>query len=87
MARLSNKHRATLAAIFKRPTRSDIEWKAIEALFRALGAVVSERSGSRVAIELGDVCTIYHRPHPQKAAKKYVVEAARDQITRAGFKP
>ena len=34
---LSGRHLKTLAAVFARPTRSDIPWRDIEALFRALG--------------------------------------------------
>jgi predicted HicB family RNase H-like nuclease len=33
------KQRRTLAAIFSRPTRSDIAWSDIESLFRALGDI------------------------------------------------
>ena len=46
------KHRKTLELIFNRPVSGSIKWDDIEALFVALGAEVSEREGSRVAVVL-----------------------------------
>lgn len=52
---VNRKHRRTLAAIYEEPVRSDVAWRDIEALFRALGAVIIEGRGSRVRIVLHDV--------------------------------
>lgn len=49
---MKRKHAKTLAAIFSRPTPGSIPWGDIEALFKALGAEVGEREGSRIAIVL-----------------------------------
>ncbi len=38
---LNSKRRATLDAIFQRPTRSDVPWRDVERLFEALGGVVT----------------------------------------------
>ena len=38
-----------LELIFSRPVSGNLPWRDIEALFVELGAVVSERAGSRVA--------------------------------------
>ena len=45
-------HRKTLEAVFAHPTSANIAWSDIEALLQGLGAEVSEREGSRVAIVL-----------------------------------
>lgn len=45
---MNKKHRKTLQTIFEDPIRSDIHWKDIEALFKALGAEISEGKGSRI---------------------------------------
>jgi len=47
---MKRKQQRTLERIFQRPTSGNIPWKDIESLFKALGAEVSERSGSRVAV-------------------------------------
>lgn len=52
---------------------SDIKWKDIESLIKALGGVVKERSGSRVLVEIGDVRQTFYRPHPSPNTKKAAV--------------
>jgi hypothetical protein len=69
--------KATLNAIFARPTRFDIRWTAIEALIRALGGEVQERAGSRVAARLNGVTAVFHRPQPQPVTRKGAVDAVR----------
>ncbi|WP_299310822.1 hexulose-6-phosphate synthase [uncultured Halomonas sp.] len=49
---MKRKHERTLAAIFSRPVSGSIPWTDIEALFKALGADVEEREGSRIAVVL-----------------------------------
>jgi hypothetical protein len=49
---MNKRQRATLEAIFASPTPADLQWSAIESLFRALGATIRERAGSRVAIAI-----------------------------------
>jgi len=43
---MKRKHQKTLEQIYKRPTSANIQWNDIEALFKALGATVTERAGS-----------------------------------------
>jgi hypothetical protein len=43
-------HRKTLEAVFSHPVSANIAWKDSEALLIALGAAVSEREGSRIAV-------------------------------------
>ena len=49
---MKRKHQKTLEAIFARPVSANVQWKDIEALFIGLGAEISEREGSRVAVVL-----------------------------------
>ena len=84
---MNSKHRKVLQTVLERPTRSDLAWKDIEALFAALGAQISEGSGSRVRVALNGVKYVYHRPHPGRLAKKWTVEAVRDHLSAAGVQP
>lgn len=74
---MNKRHRKTLDAIFDKPVRSDIEWKEIESLFKALGAEVSEGRGSRVRVALKGVRAVFHRPHPKKETDKCAVKSVR----------
>ena len=84
---MQTKHRRTLEAIFERPERSNIPWQDIEALFIALGAEVTEGSGSRVRVALHDVRAVFHRPHPQKETEKGAVKSVRRFLQEAGITP
>ena len=84
---MNNKQRKTLQAIFEEPTRSDIEWKAIEAMLVAAGGEISEGSGSRVRIALKGVRAVFHRPHPRKEADKGAVKSMRRFLESAKVTP
>ena len=84
---MHSRQRKTLLAIFERPTRADIRWTDIEALFLALGGLVQEGTGSRVRVLIGDVRATFHRPHPQPTAKKSAVEYVRRFLETAGIRP
>lgn len=84
---LNNRHRHTLAEIYKNPVPSSIKWADIEALLIALGAEVSEGSGSRVRIALNGVRAVFQRPHPQPTTDKGAVKSMRRFLTEAEVKP
>ncbi|RPH75176.1 type II toxin-antitoxin system HicA family toxin [bacterium] len=84
---MDRKHRKTLEAIFEKPERASITWRDIEALFVALGAEVTEGSGSRVRVALKDVRAVFHRPHPRKETNKCAVKSVRRFLEAAGVKP
>ena len=84
---MDKKHRKTLEAIFEKPERANIAWRDVEALFIALGAEVSEGSGSRVRVALKDVRAVFHRPHPRKETNKGAVKSVRRFLETAGVKP
>jgi hypothetical protein len=84
---LSARHQRTLEAIFTHPERSDIPWREIEGLFEALGAEVSEGSGSRVRVALHSVRAVFHRPHPERVTDKGAVRSVRRFLEAAGVRP
>ncbi|MCX7093064.1 MAG: type II toxin-antitoxin system HicA family toxin [Methylobacter sp.] len=81
------KHTKTLHAIFAKPTTATLEWVRIEALLIALGCRVIEGRGSRMRFEFNGRITAFHRPHPEKEAKPYQVEQAREFLISIGVKP
>jgi hypothetical protein len=74
---MKRKHQKTLEQIFRRPISGTIPWKDIESLFLALGADVSERAGSRVAVVLFSEVRVFHRPHPSPNTDKGAVQSIR----------
>lgn len=83
---MNRKQRKTFEQIFEDPVRSDILWSDIESLFRALGAIVSERSGSRIAVFLDDAVAIFHRPHPERITDRGAVKAVRKFLLKVKVK-
>jgi len=72
---MKRKHQRILAQIYKRPISGNILWTDIETLFKALGADISERAGSRVAVVLFGEVRIFHRPHPSPNTDKGQLQA------------
>ncbi len=83
---MTAKHKKVYDNIFKNPVQSDIEWRDIENLLRALGATISEGNGSRVRIELNGERAVFHRPHPEKVTDKGAVKSMRRFLDNAGVK-
>ena len=84
---MNSRHRKTLEAVFAEPAASSVEWRAIEALLIAAGCRIVEGSGSRVRVEHSGIVAFFHRPHPQKEAKRYQVRDARDLLIKIGVLP
>ena len=78
------RHERTPQAIFEEPTRSDVTWRAVEALLLTLGAELSEGHGSRVRVALKGVRAVLHRPHPNKELSRAMVRSLREFLTNAG---
>ncbi|MAZ48540.1 MAG: hexulose-6-phosphate isomerase [Halobacteriovoraceae bacterium] len=74
---MNSKNKKTLEKVFKDPVSPSIPWRDIEKLFQALGAEISEGSGSRVRVKLGDTFAVFHRPHPEKVTDKGAVKSVR----------
>jgi HicA toxin of bacterial toxin-antitoxin, len=66
------------------PSRSDLEWSDIEALFVHLGAEISEGRGSRLRVSLNGVRAVFHRPHPHKETDKGALGSVRLFLITAG---
>ncbi|MEM6191610.1 type II toxin-antitoxin system HicA family toxin [Shewanella scandinavica] len=84
---MKRKHQKTLEQYYLRPTSGTTPWKDIEALFKALGADVSERAGSRVAVVLFDEVRVFHRPHPSPNTVKGAITSIRKWLEENEVKP
>jgi hypothetical protein len=84
---MRKKHQKTLEAIFAHPTSANIQWREIEALFTELGAEISEREGSRVAVVLFGEVRIFHRPHPTPDTDKGAVASIRKWLRQHRVSP
>lgn len=84
---MQRRHRVILEALFRRPTSGSIRWADIEALFRALGAELVEREGSRIGVILFGEVRIFHRPHPTPDTDKGAVESIRKWLMSHGVEP
>ncbi len=84
---MKRKHQKTLEAIYARPVSADILWRDIEALFEELGADISERAGSRIALVLFDEVRVFHRPHPLPDTDKGAVASVRKWLEQHGVVP
>jgi hypothetical protein len=84
---MKRKHQKTLELTYKRQTSGNIPWTDIEALFVALGADVSARAGSRVAVVLFDEVRVFHRPHPSPSTDKGAVASIRKWLELYEVKP
>jgi hypothetical protein len=64
-----------------------IKWADIEKMFIALGAEVSEREGSRVAVFLFNEVRVFHRPHSTPNTDKGAVSSIRKWLESQGVAP
>jgi hypothetical protein len=81
---MNAKHRSILADVFSKPVKSNILWRDIESLFVAMGAEISEGSGSRIRVRLNDVRAVFHCPHPQNETDRGAVVSVRRFLENAG---
>ena len=81
---MKRKHRRILEAIYAHPTSGNILWADVEALLAALGAEISEREGSRVAVVLFGEVRVFHRPHPSPCSDKGAVASIRKWLQQHG---
>ena len=81
---MKRKHQKTLESIYARPVSANIQWRDIEALFVELGAEVTEREGTRVAVVLFGEVRVFHRPHPSPSTDKGAVASIRKWLEQHG---
>lgn len=84
---MNSRHRKTLAIVFSDPISGTVEWAAIERLLVAAGCRTIEGAGSRVRFECRGLVAMFHRPHPQREAKRYQVRDAREFLSKLGVLP
>lgn len=84
---MNNKQRKTLEAIFTDPVSATIAWTDIESLLVAVGCKTVEGKGSRVRFNFNGAIAAFHRPHPDKKAKRYQVRDAREFLDGIGARP
>ena len=84
---MKRKHQRTLELLFARPVSANVPWRDIETLFIELGAEVSEREGSRVAVVLFGEVRVFHRPHPSPSTDKGAVASIRKWLEQHGVEP
>ena len=84
---MTKKHRKTIELIFAHPPSAKVKWRDIEALFRELGAELTEREGSRIGVRLFGERRVFHRFHPSPNADKGTVVSIRKWFEKNGVKP
>lgn len=84
---MNRRHEQTLARVIAEPVPTNLRWSDIEALFRAIGAEISEGAGSRVRVALGGVRAVFHRPHPNPETKRGAVRSVRAFLIATGVGP
>jgi hypothetical protein len=84
---VNSKHAKTLRLIFADSVSAGVVWADVEALLVAVGCEVVEGSGSRVRFTAKGTVATFHRPHPQKEAKRYQVRDARAFLILLGVQP
>jgi hypothetical protein len=84
---MRRKHQRTLELVFARPTSANVQWRDIQALLVEVGAEVSEREGSRIAVVLFGEVRVFHRPHPSPSTDKGAVASVRKWLEQHGVEP
>jgi len=84
---MNARQRKTLKAVFRDPVSPGIAWADVESLLVAAGCRLIEGSGSRVRFECRGLIASFHRPHPQKEAKRYQIRDAREFLLKMGVQP
>lgn len=76
-----------IKASLSRPVCGSIRCSDIEALFKILGAEISEAEGSRVCVRLFGDRRVFHRPHPTPDTDKGAVASIKKWLEENGVKP
>jgi hypothetical protein len=84
---MNGKNRKTLEAVFRDPVSPTIVWSDVENLLLAVGCRLAEGSGSRIRLEKDGLAAFFHRPHPDKEAKRYQIRDARLFLKQLGIEP
>jgi len=83
---VNNKSKKILVSIYSNPIKANILWADIEKLMIDLGATIREGKGSAGVFVYKKTIFPFHRPHPQKEAKRYQIKLLRKFLTEHGIK-
>ena len=83
---MNSKQKRTLKAVVTDPVSPTLSWADVESLLVAAGAREIEGSGSAVRFERDGVVARFHRPHPDKNAKRYQIKDARAFLAAIGVR-
>jgi HicA toxin of bacterial toxin-antitoxin, len=84
---MKRKHLKTLELIYGHPQSANVKWSDIEALFKTLGAEITEREGSRIGVRLFGERRVFHRPHPSPDTDKGAIAGIRKWFEENEVKP
>ena len=70
--------------MFADPVSGNIEWRKIEALFKAAGCEIIEGSGSRITVVYEGKKAAFRRPHPGKETLRCQVRAGHGFLKLTG---
>ena len=84
---VNRKNQRTLQKLFVQPVLANIKWADVEVLLKSLGALLTERGGSRVEVVLFSEVSVFHRPHPSPDTEKGAVAAVRKWLDQNGVRP
>ncbi len=82
---MTNKHRATLADIQRKPTPSNIRWQDLIGALKHYGVEIEERSGSRLRLKKGKERIVIHRPHHGPATGRATIRDVAAFLRTAGI--
>jgi hypothetical protein len=84
---LRKKHHRLVRAIYDDPLPGNAKWRAVESLFEACGATITEGKGSHIRVYLDGRRAVFHRPHHEPDTGKGQLKAVRDFLESAGVRP
>ena len=80
-------HQRTLEAVFRDPVSGTIVWNDVEAMLLHFGAEIRPGRGSRVRVVINGKSANFHRPHPQKEARRWAIRKLRELLILAKLEP
>lgn len=84
---MSNKHRATLEAIFHEPPKTNLQWREVQSLLEHLGASVEASHGARFRVLLNKHEFFLHHPHHSNEFSRQAIKDLRTFLAGAGVSP
>jgi hypothetical protein len=83
---VSKKYQRTLALIFEKPDKKDIDWDDFIRLLVFLGALIRHQGGSAYGIRLNGEYAVFHKPHPGHTLYQADLKRIRKFLSNAGIK-